>query len=86
MKLQKKTGERERAIATKLRNGVKDYIIIEKVTHGYEPIIADGVRYESITDAIKDNRAKDRFQAYRFLKNPKKKDWNYLSPEKRIDK
>lgn len=82
----KKTGEKDRTISVKLRNGVPGYEIIEKVKHGYEPIIANGQHYESITDAVDDGQAKDRFHAYRLLKNPKRKDWNYLTPEKRINK
>nr|AYQ95301.1 hypothetical protein [Uronema sp. CCAP 334/1] len=82
----KKTGEKESTISNKLKNGVKGYVIIEKVRHGYEPIIADGIEYESITAALNDGRAKVRYEAYRFLKSKKKKDWNYLSPKKRIDK
>jgi hypothetical protein len=79
-------GISERAISAKLKNGVKDYVIIAKEEHGSESIIADGIEYNSIMDAVRDNRAKNRFIAYRLLKNPKRKDWNYLSPKKRIDK
>jgi hypothetical protein len=37
-------------------------------------------------DAVNDKRARDRFQAYRYLKDKKRKDWNYLLPTKRINK
>ncbi len=79
-------GEKESSISHKLKNGVEGYVIISKVRHGYEPIIADGIQYESIMDAVNDKRAKDRFQVYRYFKDKKRKDWNYLLPTKRIDK
>jgi hypothetical protein len=82
----KKTKERDRSIAAKLKNGVKGYVIISKEEHGSEAIIADGIEYKSIMDAFRDGRASNRQIAYRLLKNPKRKDWNYLSPKKRIDK
>lgn len=81
-----KTGEKATRISVKLRNRVPGYEIIAKVKHGYEPIIGNGKHYDSIRDAVDDGQARDRFHAYRLLKNPKRKDWNYLSPEKRIKK
>lgn len=82
----KKTGEKEKNIANKLKNGAKGYVIIEKVRTGYEEIIANGKRYASISEAVAAGEAKDRFQALRRLKAKKWKDWNYVSPDKRIDK
>jgi len=80
------TGERESRIRAKLYANYEGYVIIDKVKHGYEPIIANGKLYDSIVDAVIAGEAKDRFQAMRFLKSQKYKDWNYVSPEKSIDK
>ena len=80
------TGEKETIIRNKLNNKFEGYQIIGKVVHGYEPIIANGKKYDSINDAVDAGEAKDRFQAYRLLKNLKRKDWNYLSPLKVIKK
>lgn len=80
------TGERESKIRAKLLTNFPNYKVIDKVKHGYQRIIANGREYESIIDAIDAGEAKDRFEALRKLKNVKRKDWNYLSPEKRIPK
>ncbi len=70
----KKLGEKESSISNKFKNGVEDYVLIAKVRHGYEPIIADGFVYDSIAAAVNDKRAINRLQAYQFLKNKTKKD------------
>lgn len=80
------TGESETRIRTKLNNNFPGYRIMEKIKHGYEPIIANGKFYDSINDAVAHGEAIDRFQAIRRLKNPKYKNWNYQSPEKQIIK
>ena len=76
------TGESETIIRNKLINQSPGYQIIGKEVHGYEPIIANGKKYDSINDAVAAGEAIDRFKAYALLKNPKLKDWNYLSPLK----
>jgi hypothetical protein len=78
----RKTGESETRIRTKLYNKHPGYVIIEKKRHGYKRIIANGKEYSSINDAVAAGEAKDRFEAMRKLKNPKKKDWFYVSEEK----
>lgn len=80
------TGESETRIRIKLNNNTPGFKILEKIKHGYEPILANGKFYASINDAIAAGEAKDRFVAMRRLKNPKYKDWNYQSPEKQIIK
>jgi hypothetical protein len=61
-------------------------LIFEKLKHGYEPIIANGKRYESINDAVDADEANNRLTAMRRLRNIKFKDWNYLAPTKVIAK
>ncbi len=78
----RKIGESETRIRTKLYNKYPAYVIIEKKKHGYKPIIANGNQYSSINDAVAAGEAKDRFEAMRKLKNPKKKDWYYVYQEK----
>jgi GIY-YIG catalytic domain len=80
------TGERESKIRAKLFSNFPNYKVIDKIKHGYEPIIANGREYESIVDAVLAGEAKDRFEAFRKLKNVKLKNWNYLSTEKKINK
>lgn len=80
------TGESATKIRVKLYNSYPGYLIIEKIKHGYEPIIANGKVYSSINDAVAAGEAKDRFEAMRKLNNSKHKDWNYQSPEKYINK
>lgn len=82
----KRTGEKEKNISNKLKNGAKGYVIIEKVRTGYEEIIANGKHYNSIYEAVDAGEAKDRFQAMRRLKAKKWTDWNYVSPDKHVDK
>ncbi len=50
----RKLGEKESSISNKLKNGVEGYVLIAKVRHGYEPIIADGFVYDSIAAAVND--------------------------------
>lgn len=40
------TGEREQSIRTKLNNKHANYVIIESIKHGYEPIIANGKQFD----------------------------------------
>lgn len=80
------TGESASKIRVKLYNNYPGYLIIEKIKHGYESIMANGKVYLSISEAVAAGEAKDRFEATRKLKKRTCKDWNYLSPEKRIDK
>lgn len=79
------TGEREQAIRTKLNNKHEHYVIIELIPHGYEPIIANGKKYDSISAAVNAGEANNRFAAYRLLLDLNRPDWNYLNPEKHIN-
>jgi hypothetical protein len=80
------TGERETKIRNKLSNNFPGYVIIKKVRHGYEVIIANGKEYKSITEAVEAGEANNWFTVMRRLKNKNFKDWNYLSPDKFINK
>jgi predicted GIY-YIG superfamily endonuclease len=80
------TGESESRIRAKLAQNFENYRVIEKIKHGYEPIIANGNYYDSIKEAVEAGEVLTRSMAYRRLKNKKYKDWNYVSPEKVIDK
>jgi predicted GIY-YIG superfamily endonuclease len=80
------TGERETQIRSKLYNNFTGYLILEKVKFGYEPIIANGKKYDSINEAVAAGEAKTRYTVMRRLKNPNFKDWNYLSPDKVVEK
>ena len=82
----KMTGESQSKIRVKLKNQFQGYQIVEKVRHGYEPIIVNGTPYSSIMAAVDAGEAKDRFQAMRRLKSLKFPNWNYQSPEKFIKK
>lgn len=73
----RQTCESETRIRTKLYNKHPGYILIEKKKQG-SSIIVNGKSYDSIGDAVIAGEAKDRFEAIRKLKNPKKKNWNYL--------
>lgn len=76
----------ENSIRRRLFNKQPGYLIIEKVRHGYQPIIANGKYYDSIIASVKAGEAKDRFQALRFSKGKSRPNWNYINVEKRIDK
>jgi len=78
--------ESENNIRRRLLNSVPNYVIIEKVRQGYEPIIANNKHYDSIMDAVRAGEARDRFQAMRRLKSQSRPDWNYKNPEKYINK
>jgi hypothetical protein len=80
------TRESESRIRAKLAQNFENYTIIEKVRHGYEPIIANGNYYDSIKAALEAGEVRTRSMAYRRLKNKNYKDWNYLSPNKIIEK
>jgi hypothetical protein len=80
------TGETEGRIRAKLYNNYPGYRVIEKISVDYEPIIVNDKQYPSIDSAVAAGEAKDRFEAMRRLKNPKYKNWNYVSLAKRIDK
>lgn len=82
----KKLGESETRIRVKLNSDFPGYKIIEKVKNGYQPIIVNDKFYDSIVDAVAAGEATDRFQAMRRLKSFKYKNWNYHSPDKKIDK
>jgi group I intron endonuclease len=82
----RQTGESERQIRNKLHYNVPNYCIIEKIRSGYESIIVNDKVYDSITDAVNAGEAKNRYQAMRFLKSMKNKNWNYISIDKKIDK
>lgn len=60
--------------------------MIRKSKFGYEPIIANGNSYNSIVEAVNAGEAENRFVFMRKLKNPKLKDWNSCSSEKRVEK
>ncbi len=81
-----KTGETETSIRAKLNNKIEGYTILEKVKHGYEPVIANGKYYDSIQAAVKAGEANNRQTVMRRLKNPNYKNWNSYSPEKAIEK
>jgi hypothetical protein len=49
----------------------------------WKPICAHGEFFDSITEAVKNGKAKNRQQAYTKLKNPNQIDWYYLNPEKK---
>jgi len=76
----------ESSIRRKLFNQQPNYVIIEKIRQGYEPIIANGTYYDSIMSCVRAGQAKDRFQAMRYLKSKSRCNWNYINPEKRINK
>lgn len=80
------TNEKENKIRAKLYNKFDNYLILDKIETGNEPIIIRGIEYPSINNAIEAGEAKDRFQATRRLKSLKYKDWNYKSEEKKINK
>lgn len=80
------TGESESRIRAKLAQNFENYTIIEKIKHGYEPIIANDIYYDSIKAAVEAGEVRTRSMAYRRLQNKKYKDWNYVSSEKIIDK
>lgn len=81
-----KTNESESQIRAKLKNGFPGYSILDKIKHGYQPIIANGKPYSSIIEAVNAGEAKTRLEATRKLKSLKHKDWNYQSPAKYVDK
>ena len=72
------TGESETQIQRKLNYNFPDYKIIDKIKHGYKPVVADGEFFESIVDAVKAGKAKDRFELYRNIKDPNKPNWHYV--------
>lgn len=80
------TGEHEGRIRNKLYNDNQDYIILEKIRHGYQSIRVNNKEYSSIMEAVAGGEAKDRFQAMRKLKGLKHKNWTYVSLAKKIDK
>lgn len=82
----RQTGERDGCIRTKLNNKLPGYAIIKKIKHCYEAIMVNGKEYSSINEAVTAGLAIDRFQAMRYLKSRKHKNWNYVSLEKKIDK
>jgi len=73
------TGEAETSIRNKLKNQHLGYEILDKVDHGYTPVIIEGVEYESINAVVEANLATNRFQAMRRLnsQNAKWRNWNY---------
>ena len=77
------TGEREQSIRTKLNNRHEGYVILDLISHGYESIIANEKRYESISAAVSAGEAPNRLAA---LKNQNRSDWNYINPAKHINK
>jgi len=76
----------ENSIRRRLFNQQPNYVVVEKVRQGYEPIIANGTHYDSIVACVRAGEARDRFQAMRNLKSRSKPNWNYLNPDKRINK
>jgi group I intron endonuclease len=72
------TGESETQIRRKLNYSFPEYKIIDKIRHGYKPVVADDEFFESIVDAVKAGKAKDRFELYRNIKNPNKPNWHYV--------
>jgi hypothetical protein len=82
----RETGESETRIRVKLGQDLENYVVIAKIKHGYEPIIANGNYYDSIRDAVLAGEAVNRSMAWRKLVDLRRKDWNYVSPAKKIDK
>jgi len=76
----------ENSIRRRLFNQQPNYVGIEKVRQGYESIIANGTQYDSIVACVRAGEATDRFQAMRYLKSKSKPNWNYLNPDKRVNK
>lgn len=76
----------ESSIRRMLFNQQPHYVIIEKICQGYEPIIANGIYYDSIMSCGRAGESKDRFQAMCYLKSKSRCNWNYINPEKRINK
>jgi len=76
----------ESSIRRRLFNQQPHYVIIEKIRQGYKHIIANGIYYDSIMYCVRAGEAKDRFQAMRYLKSKSRCNWNYINPEKRINK
>ncbi len=75
----RKTNESETRIRNKLNRNQTGYEIIQKVECSYKRICAGGEFFDSITEAVKNGKAKNRLQAYRKLKNPNQTDWYYLN-------
>lgn len=82
----KKLHMSENSIRRRLFNQQPNYTIIEKVRCGYEPIITNGTYYDSIRFSVRVGEARDRFQTMRYLKSRSRRDWNYVNPEKHINK
>lgn len=80
-----KTKESETQIRNKLNNKVPEYIIIKRIPYGYSPITVDGQLFDSIVDAVKAGKAKNRFEAMRLLKNPNS-GWKYVNGPRQIKK
>jgi hypothetical protein len=80
------TGQSEARIRAKLANNHEGYVVIERLPYGYSAIIANGVAYGSIVEAVREGVAANRHQVMRKLNNKSLKDWNYLDPEKKVNK
>lgn len=69
----------ESVIRRRLVNNSPGYEIINKVQHGYTPVIVDGVEYESLVAVVEAGLATNRMQVGRRLRSEKRKwrNWNY---------
>lgn len=69
----------ETVIRQKLRNNHPGFKILEKVTHGYTPVIIEGIEYDSLGTVVEAGLAKNRLQVGRRLNSTHRKwqNWNY---------
>jgi hypothetical protein len=75
----------ETVIRQKLKNNHPGFKILEKVTHGYSPVIVEGVEYDSLIAVVEAGLAKNRFQVARRLNSSHRKwqNWNYKFGKKK---
>ena len=75
----------ETVIRNRVNNNYSGYEILEKIDHGYTPVIIEGKEYESLNSLVAAGLAKNREQVGRLLrsKHPKWKNWNYKYGKKK---
>lgn len=69
----------ETVLHQKLRNNRPGFKILDKVIHGYTPVIVEGIEYDSLGAVVEAGLAKDRFQVTHSLNSTYRKwqNWNY---------
>lgn len=69
----------ETVIRQKLQNNHDGFKILEKVPHGYTPVVVEGVEYDSLVAVVEAGLATNRCQVGRRLTSTSKKwqNWNY---------